>query len=41
MPIPLHFEKDEFSQRISNLCNLMVENELYGMLIFRQESMFT
>ena len=38
--MPLHFEMDEFSQRISNLCNLMVENELYGMLIFRKESMF-
>jgi len=36
----LHFERAEFSQRINSLRELMAENELDGMLLFRQESMF-
>ena len=36
----LHFEGAEFSQRINRLRELMAENELDGMLLFRQESMF-
>ena len=36
----LHFERAEFSQRINRLRELMAENELDGMLLFRQESMF-
>jgi len=36
----LHFERTEFGQRIKSLRELMAENELDGMLLFRQESMF-
>ena len=36
----LHFEQEEFSKRQNRLLKLMAENELDGMLLFRQESMF-
>ena len=36
----LHFERSEFGLRIKKLRELMAENELDGMLLFRQESMF-
>ena len=36
----IHFDINEFRKRISLLVNLMIESELDGMLIFRQESMF-
>ena len=38
--MPLHFERAEFGLRIKKLRELMAENELDGMLLFRQESMF-
>ena len=36
----LHFERAEFGLRIKKLRELMAENELDGMLLFRQESMY-
>ena len=36
----LHFERAEFGLRIKKLRELVAENELDGMLLFRQESMF-
>ncbi|MEE2599175.1 MAG: Xaa-Pro peptidase family protein [SAR324 cluster bacterium] len=36
----LHFEIAEFNLRKNRLCELMAENELDGILLFRQESMF-
>ena len=36
----LHFDIKEFNKRIHLLIELMVKNELDGMLIFRQESMY-
>ena len=36
----LHFEREEFSKRLERLKELMFSQELDGMLLFRQESMF-
>lgn len=36
----LHFSKQEFIQRQERLCQSLAQNQLDGMLIFRQESMF-
>ena len=36
----LHFDNEEFRNRRNRLLELIAENELDGMLLFRQESMF-
>ena len=36
----LHFDINEFRNRLNRLLDLMAENVLEGMLLFRQESMF-
>ena len=36
----LHFDIKEFRNRLNRLLELMAENDLEGMLLFRQESMF-
>ena len=36
----LHFDIKEFRNRLNRLLELMAENDLDGMLLFRQESMF-
>ena len=38
--MPLHFDSKEFGIRLNRLLELIAGNELDGMLIFRQESMF-
>ena len=36
----LHFDIKEFRKRLNRLLELMEENDLDGMLLFRQESIF-
>ena len=36
----LHFSEEELNQRRQRTCALMIEQDLDGLLIFRQESMF-
>ena len=38
--MPLHFHRDEFSDRLIRLKEMLCKEKLDGILLFRQESMF-